>query len=147
MPAPSPKPDRQEQSRNLQLFDGPAAAESGPVSRAQVVGQPNFRAALRLSQSVAGLEDKQVCDSLGIDAAQWSRIKTGNAHFPPERLVDFMRLCGNDIPLVWLAHQRGQELKPLRSTLEQQVDDLRAQLADRDRELDVIRRFVRETSR
>jgi len=56
-----------------------------------------------------------------------------------------MELVGNDIPLIWLAHRRGYELKPLLSTLEQQLAAERAARLEAERELEIIKRFVRET--
>lgn len=70
---------------------------------------------------------------------------TVGAHFPHDKLADFMEIVGNDIPLRWLAHQRGHELRPLRSTLEQQNAELRAQIAEQQRQLEAIKAFVRET--
>jgi len=107
--------------------------------------QPTMTGAINLAINASGLADKEIADALGIDPATWSRIRSGQAHFPQDRLDPLCDLLGNDIPLQWWAHRRRYELKPLRSELEQQIDDLRAQLADRERDLDVIRRFVQQT--
>jgi hypothetical protein len=44
---------------------------------------PDFKAALKLCKEISGLNDQQICASLGIEPAQWSRIWSGQAHFPP----------------------------------------------------------------
>ena len=48
-------------------------------------------AAINLCIEVSGLDDKEVSLTLGIDAAQWSRIRKGEAHFPPRKLPALMR--------------------------------------------------------
>lgn len=138
------RPDRQLESRNLTLFDA-LTPEPSEISREYIISRPSLRAAMRLAQDVSGLEDKQLADGLGIDVAQWSRIKTGSGHFPTDKIDRFMELVGNDIPLIWLAHRRGYELKPLLSTLEQQLAAERAARLEAERELEIIKRFVRET--
>ena len=82
----------------------------------------SFKEALKLSKTFSGLDDKQICYRLGIDPGQWSRIWSGQAHFPEEKLEEFIRLCGNLIPLRWLALKFGYGLHPLRSALELELD-------------------------
>ena len=72
--------------------------------------QPSFMAAIGLCISSSGLEDTEIVLTLEIDAGHWTRIKRGDAHFPPNKLVPLMELCGNDIPLRWLAMRCGYEL-------------------------------------
>lgn len=49
----------------------------------------------------------------------WTRILNGNgAHFPTDKLEQFMDLVGNEIPLQWLAHRRGKGLVLLLSEAE-----------------------------
>jgi len=73
----------------------------------------DFLSAINLCIEVSGLEDKEIRIELGIDAAQWSRIRKGDAHFPPNKLQSLMTVCGNEIPLIWLAHAQGYELRQL----------------------------------
>lgn len=124
---------------------GARQREAAPVSAALIVRQPTMLSALQLSQTVSGLDDKQIYSPLGVDHAQWSRIKTGGANFPVNQLCEFMRLTGNHIPLVWLAHQMGYELRPLLSTLEQQLEAERGARQEAERELAIIKKFMRET--
>jgi predicted XRE-type DNA-binding protein len=136
--------DRQQESRTLPLFDG-RQPERPEVSHDFIVTRSSMRKAIQLAIDVCGLEDKQIAGSLGIDVAQWSRIKTGNAWFPQDRLVEFMKLVGNDIPLIWLAHQRGYELRPLRSALERENLELRERVAQLERDQETIVEFVQRT--
>lgn len=74
--------------------------------------QPTFTASLVLCQTLAGLEDKELCGKGGVinETATWSRIKTGANNFPQDNLIRFMDACGNEAPLIWLADRRGYEL-------------------------------------
>ena len=77
--------------------------------------------AINLCIEVSGLDDKELHLTLGIDPGQWSRIRKGDAHFPPNKLNDLMNLCGNDVPLVWLATSRGKGLHELESETQRQL--------------------------
>lgn len=87
-----------------------------------IIACKNFLEAVKLSKSISGYEDKQVAGTLGIDAGQWSRILSGDANFPLNKLIDFMELCENKIPLIWLALQCGYTLSPLKTELEIELE-------------------------
>lgn len=120
-------------------------AAPGRVDPATVALQPSLVAAINLCMNLSGLVDGEISGALGIDAGNFSRMRRGIAAFPPEQLEQLMQLCGNQVPLMWLADRCGYDLKPKRSALEQQIEDLKAELAERDRDLAVIKRFVQET--
>lgn len=101
--------------------DLPLKGEMVAVDTVIVERQPDMTAAILLCQQVGGLEDKQVASALGMDPAQWSRIKTGSAHFPQDRLGKFMDACANEAPLIWLATRRGYALTPLETELERRL--------------------------
>ena len=88
--------------------------------------QPSLTAAILLCQQVAGLDDRELAKALALDPAQWSRVKTGQAHFPQERLNRLMDVCGNEAPLIWLASRRGYDLKARMTLLEQRLDQERS---------------------
>lgn len=96
---------------------------------AMVARQPNLTAAILLCQQISGLDDKELCKALGLDAGQWSRVKTGQAHFPQERMTKLMDVCGNEAPLLWLANRRGYELRELETEWQR-----RERIARRERE-------------
>lgn len=81
-----------------------------------------FKDALKLCKSITGLDDKQICLALDIDPGHWSKIFTNGGHFPENKLVDFMELCGNKIPLIWLSYTCGYTLAPLKSELEMELE-------------------------
>lgn len=95
------------------IADGKALRAEQPVSMDTIYRQPDLLAALRLSVQTSGLDEKQVYLALGLDKAQWSRILTGQAHFPTNKYEQFMDIVGNDVLLIWMAHRRGKGLHDL----------------------------------
>ena len=88
----------------------------------------SFRAAIVLCAQLSGLEPKEIYGPLEIDAGHWTRICNGDAHFPTDKLIDFMDLCGNEVPLIWLANARGKGLVLLKSEAERRADELQVEL-------------------
>lgn len=118
--------DRQPRSRTLSAVADrqlPLVEKGDPVEVPfdLVMKQRSFSAAIALCVQVTGREDKEIYLSLGIDPGHWSRILKGDAHFPVDKLGALMDLCGNEAPLVWLAHSRGYELRPLETELERRL--------------------------
>lgn len=93
-----------------------------PVDMDTIIRQPSWLAAIRLCVQVSGLQDNQVGPEIGIQEAQFSRILAGKANFPPNKLIPLMEVCGNEIPLLWLAHHRGYGLVRLKSRLETELE-------------------------
>lgn len=116
-----------------------------PVDKPYVLSLPSFRRALRYSLSLADLEPKQVYDPMGVDKATWSRIENGQQAFPPERLNELAELTGNDAPLIWLAHSRGYELRPLKTELQERLAESEARAAELARENELLKRLFKET--
>lgn len=118
-------------SQKLHTVDGPqrelTLVNPQPIAEEVVFRQPTFTAAIKLAANASGLEEKQIYRELDIDAGHWTRILNGEAHFPVNKLCEFMDLVGNEIPLQWLAHQRGKGLVLLLSEAE------RLLIAERDR--------------
>lgn len=89
-----------------------------PVDATTIAAQSSMTKALILCQTLSGLEDKVFYGPKGIVAgqAQWSRIMgpAGQHHFPQDKLNQFMDVCGNEAPLLWLLHSRGYDLNSLR---------------------------------
>jgi hypothetical protein len=100
--------------------------------------------ALKMCKDISGLNDQQVCNELRIEPAQWSRIWSGQAHFPPNKIICLMKLCGNWVPLQWLAMHFGQELKPTKTTLERENDRLREELEHQRIEMEAVKKFFKE---
>jgi len=75
-----------------------------------IMRRKDFLGAINLCIELSGLDDKEIYMELQIDPAQWSRIRKGDAHFPPNKLQSLMTVCGNQVPLVWLARSYGYQL-------------------------------------
>lgn len=79
-------------------------------------------------QMSRGLKHYALADALGIDRGHWTRMMTGHAHFPLNKLSDLMARCGNYAPLQWLAIDNGQDIAINQRAL--RVQQLRAELAE-----------------
>ena len=137
--------DRQPSSKSLRTAADrqiPMVTPGDPidVDPALVHRQPSMIAAIQLCLQAAGIADKEACISLGLDAAHWSRMLSGGAHFPLHLLGPLMDMAGNEAPLEWLAHSRGYALDPLETELERQVREEQ----ERNARLDAENRMLRE---
>ena len=117
------------------------------VSDSIVEGCPALKSAIRLTIEVSTLERKQIADVLDINEGQLSRMLNNGANFPPEKINGLMDLCGNEIPLRWLAMRRGYRLYRLKSTIEIENEALKQALLEKEREIEVIKKFLKETGR
>lgn len=93
-----------------------------------VSAQKSGHAALALACQAAGLEDKEIYLSLGIDAGHWTRIKKGEAHFPLDLIEPFCAIVGNTALPEWIAYQVGCGLVLLRSEAERRAEDAEKKL-------------------
>lgn len=116
--------------------------EVTPELVARVRTKPTFLRAWNYAQDVSCLEDKTVYSALNIDASHWTKIKKGNGSPPAdERFTRFFDVVKNDIPLIWLAEARGYDFLTMRrhrSSLERENEELKKEIADRDRALALI---------
>jgi hypothetical protein len=109
-----------------------------------ILACPTFNAALKLCKDISGLTDDQICLHMGYTPAHFSLIWNGNGnkrHFPENDLNKFMDLCGNKVPLIWLAHHCGYGLHPLMDEKDRQIDELQAALAERDKEIETLVKY------
>lgn len=90
-----------------------------------VMKRRDFLSAINLCIEVSGLDDKEIYLALGVDPAQWSRIRKGDAHFPPNKLCALMQICGNQVPLIWLARAHGYELRLIETEMQRMLRDER----------------------
>ncbi len=117
---------------------------SKDISDEVILKCPDFLEALRLCKSISGLTDLQLAQELEIEQAHWSRIWSGQAHFPPKKIPKFMDLCGNEVPLRWMSLTRGYELRRMKSQVEIENETLRSQLEQERTELAAIKKFMAE---
>ena len=54
---------------------------------------PNFTEALKVAIRKSGKIEKQFYCELEIDAAHWSRIMSGQAHFPQNKFIHFCEIA------------------------------------------------------
>ena len=88
----------------------PATVTSIEIAREQSLG-----GAIELCAKAAGFTfDKELQMALGADKAQFSRWQSGAEGIVWPKLVRLMDHCGNDAPLLWMAHARGYDLNSLR---------------------------------
>lgn len=108
------------------LFRGePVSVDLSLIKR-----QISLSSAIALCVQAAGLEDKEVYLTLGIDAGHWTRITKGDAHFPVNKLNALMDICGNEAPLQWLANSRGYGLVMLVPESERKLREAEAALIE-----------------
>jgi hypothetical protein len=94
----------------------------GAVSAVEIARKRTFGDAIGLSAEIAGYDlDKQASADIAMDKGQWSRIQSGQEGIKWEKLVRFLDAMGNDIPLLWMLHQRGYDLHSVRK-LESEVE-------------------------
>jgi len=102
------------------------------VSPQEVMRKQSLGAALGLCLEVGGLSPKGLQADLGLDKAQFSRWESGQEGVNWPKLVLVMDRCGNDAPVLWMAHQRGFDLSSMHkveSELERQNRLLREENA------------------
>lgn len=87
--------------------------------------------AIHLCIYLSRLPHEAICSRLQIDKGHWSRMLQGQAHFPPNKLISLMELCGNYAPLQWMASACGFEL--FKDAKQARVAELRAELAKLER--------------
>lgn len=108
----------------------------------------DFKSAIRLCIEVSGLERKEVAFHLGLQDAHLSRMladsKDEERHFPVNKLNKLMEVCGNIIPLRWMANQRGFGLYRLKSQVEMELDAEKAVSAELRRELELTYKVLKQ---
>jgi len=103
------------------------------VDEGIVARQPSLQRAIVTTADMAGMEDKQAADACGLDPATWSKVKSGQANFPPTKLRNYQQRCGLWLPLQWLARDCGFGIVKLESALERENRLLREE-RDAERE-------------
>lgn len=85
------------------------------VTPTEIAREQSLGGAIELCAKVAGFAfDKELQLALGVDKAQFSRWQNGAEGVVWPKLVRLMEHCGNDAPVLWMAHARGYDLYSLR---------------------------------
>lgn len=66
--------------------------------------------AILLCVNMSRFTHTRVRDMLGIDKGHWSRILSGQANFPTNKLHQLVQVCRNLAPLQWFSHATGVPL-------------------------------------
>lgn len=110
--------------------------------------------AILYQAELGGLDPKQVYLSLEMQKSVWSGIVSNTRSFPMRgecsEYLKFRDLCGNDAFLFWLNHKAGYDprsLRVYRSEVEAENERLRAEVQEKERELETIKNFLRETGK
>jgi hypothetical protein len=93
----------------MQQISIPTPIHIPEVQRKQTLG-----AAIELCVDAAGLEPKSIQMDLRLDKAQFSRWLSGAEGVTWPKLSALMDHCGNEAPLMWMAHSRGFDLHSMR---------------------------------
>jgi plasmid maintenance system antidote protein VapI len=81
------------------------------VQPEEVMRKRSLGAAIELCAELAGLSlDKQSAAVMGVDKGQFSRWISGAEGIKWERLAALMSACGNEAPVLWMAHQTGFDI-------------------------------------
>lgn len=105
---------------------------------------PSVVESIRYSIRKRNLTEKQVLMELNIDKGHWSRIMSGEAHFPLEKIFDLFSITGNVIPLQYIAMRAGYEIKPLQSVLEQELSEVKNKNEKLEGQLDAITALLKK---
>ena len=96
----------------------------------EVARKHSLGAAIELCAELAGFGlDKELQTRLGVDKAQFSRWHSGAEGVCWPKFAKLMDTCGNDVPLLWMLHQRGYDLHSVRK-LESEVEKQNRQLRE-----------------
>jgi hypothetical protein len=86
-----------------------------PVNVDELSRKKTLGAAMELCANLAGYDlDKQLASPLSVDTGQFSRWKSGEEGVKWPKFAALMDFCGNDAPVLWMAHQRGWDLHSFR---------------------------------
>lgn len=112
-----------------------------------------LRDALKLCRDCSPLDDKEIIHLIKIRTGyefQKSHFSEcvngiGNRNFPLDLIAVLEDICGNLIPTRYMALARNCELRTRKQALEIENEQLRAELAEAKKEMQVITKFLRES--
>jgi hypothetical protein len=80
------------------------------VAPHEIARKHSLGGAVELCAEVGGKEPKEIQHDLHLDKAQWSRWVSGAEGVIWPKFAALMDYCGNDAPLLWMAHDRGWDI-------------------------------------
>ncbi len=118
-----------------------------PVSNGQLADCPSWGKAMEQTAKQSGLLDKSLALEVDIDAAQLSKILSGQNGIQPDKLFRLMDACGTEFPLMWLNYQRGYDIEAMRqreTELQRQLREANERAAAAESKLATITEFVKQ---
>jgi len=98
-----------------------------------------FQEALLLCKSISLLDDTVIAERMGMTLENFVAIWSGDGYFPMNRLTDYMKICENIIPALWLALKCGYNLKALENEIEQEIRLLREESEKLEQDLKILK--------
>lgn len=81
----------------------------------EVMRKQSLGSAIELCAELGGFAlDKTLQQELEVDKAQFSRWLSGTEGVQWAKFAKLMDRCGNDVPVLWMLHQRGYDLHSVR---------------------------------
>ncbi len=116
--------------------------EPTPLHLPTLFAKQTFRGALEYVIQCGNFEyEKEVYQSLGIDAGNWTRIMNGSASFPQDKEDHLHVLCGNDGLLLWRARRKGFALVPLEDAKDKAIRELTEKNAELQKEIETLAKY------
>ena len=110
------------------------------IEPTEVARKKTLGSALELCAELAGFSlDKELQQRLHVDKAQFSRWTSGTEGILWPKFCALMDACGNDAPLLWMAHQRGYDLESMRQRESETEKALRVANEALAKERDTVR--------
>lgn len=97
------------------------------VSAREITRERTLGDAIKLCIKAAGLEAKELELPFKLDKAQLSRWESGDEGVKWPKLRAVMGACGNDAPLLWMAHDAGYDVNSLRKRETETERELRVE--------------------
>lgn len=104
---------------------------------------PSLLEAIRFSISRSRKPQRLISSILGIDQPQLSRILSGYANFPQDKLLDLMKYLEDYTPLHWLAYNCEFDLVVMDKSLDDENRKLKNENQELKKELDITKNNLR----
>jgi len=98
-----------------------------------------FQEALLLCKSLSLLDDTVIAERMGMNLENFVAIWSGDGYFPMNKLTDYMKICENIIPVLWLALKCGYNLTALENEMEQESRLLREETKKLEQDLKILK--------
>lgn len=122
-----------------------AAAQFDPMG---VYKQPDFQAAIVWAMQTSGKQDQELARLCNVDAATFSKIKSGQAYVPTPHVPEILEGIKNLSPMYWFLARLGFDptsVRPQMTELERENERLRKENAELRQERAVITNWMKET--